>query len=57
MNYFYQKIQRFTVEKITLQSQIGLKKADHGVDKIEKMFYNKTRQVGEQQEANHAAIG
>jgi len=46
MNYFYQKIQRFTVEKNTLQSQIGLKKAGHGIDKIELKFYNYTRQVG-----------
>jgi len=46
MNYFYQKIQRFTVEKNTLQSQIGLKKAGHSIKKIEIKFYNNTRQVG-----------
>lgn len=47
MNYFYQKFQRFTVEKITLQSQIGLKWVDQRIENIEIMFYNNTRQVGE----------
>ncbi len=47
MNYFYQKFQRFTVEKITFQSQIGFKKADQIVDYIEIMFYNNTRQAGD----------
>ena len=47
MNYFYQKFQRFTVEKITFQSQISFKKADQTVDNIEIMFYNNTRQAGD----------
>jgi len=46
MNYFYQKFQRFTVEKITFQSQIGGIMADQTIDNIEIMFYNNTRQVG-----------